>query len=42
MIDLYEGDIVWVIFKSKGGWWFVEIYDELGWVLFNFFELIMC
>ena len=41
MIDLYEGDIVQVIRKSKGGWWLVEIHDELGWAPSNFLEPIM-
>ena len=41
MIDSYEGDIVQVIRKSKGGWWLVEIDDELGWVPSYFLKPIM-
>lgn len=41
-IDLYEGDKVQVIRKSKGGWWFVRIDDEQGWAPSNYLEPITC
>ena len=41
-IDLYEGDKVQVIRKSKGGWWFVKIDDEEGWAPSNYLEPITC
>lgn len=41
-IDLYEGDKVQVIRKSRGGWWFVKIDDEEGWAPSNFLEPITC
>lgn len=39
-IDLYEGDQVQVIRKSRGGWWYVKIDDEEGWVPSNFLQPI--
>ena len=39
-IDLYEGDQVQVIRKSRGGWWYVKIDDEEGWTPSNFLEPI--
>ena len=39
-IDLYEGDEVQVIRKSRGGWWYVRIDDEEGWAPSNFLEPI--
>lgn len=39
-IDLYEGDMVRVIRKSKGGWWLVEIHDEHGWAPSNYLQPI--
>ena len=39
-VDLYEGDQVQVICKSRGGWWYVKIDDEEGWVPSNFLQPI--
>ncbi len=39
-IDLYEGDKVHVIRKTRGGWWFVQIDDEVGWAPSNYLEPI--
>ena len=41
-IDLYEGDKVHVIRKSRGGWWLVQIDDEVGWAPSNYLEPITC
>ena len=41
-IDLYEGDKVQVIRKSKGGWWFVKTGHEEGWAPSNYLEPITC
>ena len=41
-IDLYEGDKVQVIRKSKGGWWFVKINHDEGWAPSNYLEPITC
>lgn len=41
-IDLYEGDKVHVIRKTKGGWWFVQIDDEVGWAPSNYLEPTTC
>ena len=39
-IDLYEGDKVHVIRKSRGGWWLVQIEEEVGWAPSNYLEPI--
>ena len=41
-IDLYEGDKVQIIRKSKGGWWFVKTGHEEGWAPSNYLEPITC
>ena len=41
-IDLYEGDKVQVIRKSRGGWWLVKIDDEEGWAPSNYLAPILC
>ena len=39
-IDLYEGDKVKVIRKSRSGWWYVNIDHEEGWAPSNFLKPI--
>ena len=41
-VDLYEGDKVQVIRKSKGGWWFVKTDQAEGWAPSNYLEPITC
>ena len=41
-IDLYEGDKVQVIRKSKGGWWLVKTDHDEGWAPSNYLEPITC
>ena len=41
-IDLFEGDKVQVIRKSKGGWWLVKTDHDEGWAPSNYLEPITC
>jgi len=41
-IDLYEGDKIQVIRKSKGGWWFVKSDNQEGWAPSNYLEPVTC
>ena len=41
-IDLFEGDQVQVVRKTRGGWWYVRIDNEEGWAPSNYLEPITC